>query len=233
MKRLLAVALLGLAVAGASAQTLRWAAAGDPQTMDPHSQNESLTNAMNGQVYEYLVGRDKELNIVPELATEWQQTSPTQWRLKLRPNVKFHDGSAFTADDVVFSINRAKAPTSLIRVYADAVGEPKKIDPLTVEFNLPQVNPIFLQHVERAVHHEHGVVRAAQGRRSRTTSAARSRATPRCNANGTGPYMLVLARARREDGATSATRTGGASSRATCRTWSTRRSRRTRRASPR
>ena len=43
----------------AQAQTLRWASQGDPQTMDPHSQNESLTNSMNGQVYETLVNRDK------------------------------------------------------------------------------------------------------------------------------------------------------------------------------
>ena len=41
-------------IAGANAQTLRWASQGDPQTMDPHSQNESMTNMMNGQVYERL-----------------------------------------------------------------------------------------------------------------------------------------------------------------------------------
>ncbi|MEX8494127.1 MAG: ABC transporter substrate-binding protein, partial [Sphaerotilus sp.] len=81
-------AALGLS---ASAQTLRWATQGDPQTMDPHAQNESLTNQMNAQVYETLVGRDKQLGIVPQLATEWQQTGPLTWRFKLRPNVKFHD----------------------------------------------------------------------------------------------------------------------------------------------
>ena len=62
---------LALGASGlAQAQTLRWASQGDPQTMDPHSQNEGLTNAMNGQVYEYLIGRDKQLNLVPQLATE-------------------------------------------------------------------------------------------------------------------------------------------------------------------
>ncbi len=179
-----------LAFAGVQAQTLRWAAAGDPQTMDPHSQNESLTNAMNGQVYEYLVGRDKDLNIVPQLATEWQQTGPTQWRLKLRPNVKFHDGSAFSADDVVFSINRAKAPTSLIRVYADSVGVPKKIDALTVEFDLPQVNPIFLQQLNalfimsRSWSEQHKVEKPLDFKGKEQSYSA-------FHANGTGPYMLV------------------------------------------
>ena len=104
-----AVAVLTAAVLGApQAQTLRWASQGDPQTMDPHSQNEGLTNAMNGQVYEYLVGRDKQLNLVPQLATEWKQVGPLQWRMKLRPNVKFHDGTPFTADDVVFSFGAAR-----------------------------------------------------------------------------------------------------------------------------
>src|SRR5689334_19161004 len=87
----------------ACAQTLRWASQGDVQTMDPHSQNELLTNAVNGQVYETLVQRDKQLRITAGLATEWTQVTPTLWRMKLRPGVKFHDGAPFSADDVVFS----------------------------------------------------------------------------------------------------------------------------------
>ena len=105
MKRFVgpAIALAGaLAFAAADAQTLRWASAGDPQTMDPHSQNESMTNMMNGQVYERLTRRDRELKIVPGLATEWQQVGPLTWRFKLRQGVKFHDGSPLTADDVVY-----------------------------------------------------------------------------------------------------------------------------------
>ena len=143
---LLAVALGLTLAAGAQAQTLRWASQGDLQTLDPDSRNESLTNSLNSQVYEYLVGRDKNLNIVPLLATEWQQTSPLQWRIKLRPNVKFHDGTPLTADDVVFSFKRAQEKSSDIKVYATAMGEPKKIDNLTVEFNLKDVNPIWLEH---------------------------------------------------------------------------------------
>ena len=94
---ILAVALLGAGTtATLQAQTMRWASQGDAQTMDPVSQNEGLTNSINQMVYERLIRRDKNLNIVPSLATEWQQTSPTNWRFKLRPNVKFHDGSPMT-----------------------------------------------------------------------------------------------------------------------------------------
>ena len=81
----LAVAFCLVAVGAAQAQTLRWASAGDAQTMDPDSQNETLTNMMNGQVYERLVMRDKGLNIVPQLALRWQQNSPTSSIIKRAP----------------------------------------------------------------------------------------------------------------------------------------------------
>ncbi|HET7865527.1 MAG TPA: ABC transporter substrate-binding protein, partial [Burkholderiaceae bacterium] len=132
-----------------AAQTLRFASQGDAQTMDPYSQNEIFTNSVNGQVYEKLVVRDKQLGIKPSLATEWQQVAPLKWRFKLRPNVKFHDGAPLTADDVVFSVLRAREPTSLIAAYSNALGTPVKIDDLTVEFDLQQVNPIFLQHLDQ------------------------------------------------------------------------------------
>ena len=110
-----ALALVATGVNSVSANPLRWAGAGDPQTMDPHSQNEGLTNSVNQQVYEYLTSRDKKLAIVPGLATEWKQIDALTWQFKLRKGVKFHDGTPFTADDVVFSHERAKSPTSQIR----------------------------------------------------------------------------------------------------------------------
>ena len=87
--RLVAACAAAFLAVPAAAQTLRWASQGDPQTMDPYSQNEGLTNMFNGQVYEFLVARDKQLNIVPQLATEWRQESPTKWIFKLRRGVKF------------------------------------------------------------------------------------------------------------------------------------------------
>ena len=181
---------LGFMAATAQAQTLRWASQGDPQTMDPDSRNESLTNSLNGQVYETLTGRDKALGIVPMLATEWQQTGPLQWRMKLRPNVKFHDGTPFTADDVVFSVKRAAEKSSDIKVYASAMGEPKKIDDLTVEFNLKEFDPIFLQHansifiMSKAWSEKNNVTKPQDFNAGEQSYAA-------LHANGTGPYTLV------------------------------------------
>src|SRR5437763_4724729 len=107
MRRLLTATLLFLAPFSLlHAATLRWSSQGDYLTADPMAQNELLTNSINGHVYESLVERGKNLELLPSLATSWKQTSPTVWVFNLRKGVKFHDGSDFTADDVVFSIKR-------------------------------------------------------------------------------------------------------------------------------
>ena len=115
---LCAALTLSAGLPAADAKTLRWAGRGDPQTMDPYSQNENLTNNINGLVYDTLVMRDKDLKVIPGLATSWELVNPTTWRFKLRQGVKFHDGSPFTADDVVFSFQRATEDTSQIRSNA-------------------------------------------------------------------------------------------------------------------
>jgi peptide/nickel transport system substrate-binding protein len=172
-------------------QTLRWSSKGDPLTMDPHSQNELLTNNLNGQVYESLVNRDRQLAIVPVLAISWQQSDPLHWRFKLRPNVRFHDGTPFTADDVVFSVLRARDSASDIKAYAQAMGEPRRVDALTVDFTLKQVNPIFLQHLStvsimsRSWAEKNGAAKPIDYKSQQEGHAA-------LHANGTGPYTLVL-----------------------------------------
>jgi len=158
--------------------------------MDPHSQNELLTNSMNGQVYEALVQRDKQLNIVGGLATEWTQVNPILWRMKLRTGVRFHDGAPLTAEDVVFSIKRAQHAASPFRAYATAIGEPHRIDDTTVEFALAQFNPIFLQHVAtisimNKVWSEKNNATAPQDFKNKETKYTV------LNANGTGPFTLI------------------------------------------
>jgi peptide/nickel transport system substrate-binding protein len=190
MKRFLLAALAAASLGLAQAQTFRFASQGDPQTMDPYSQNESFTNAVNNQVYDYLVNRDKQLNLVPGLALSWEQVSTLKWRFKLRQGVKFHDGTPFTADDVVFSINRAKEPTSQIAVYANAVGVPKKVDDYTVEFDLPKVNPIFLEHLNALF-----IMSKAWCEKNKATKPQdfknKEEHYAAMNANGTGPFLLV------------------------------------------
>src|SRR5438270_6245172 len=188
--RLVALAFL-IVLATAQARPFRWASQGDPQTIDPHSQNELLTNSINGQLYETLVNRGKQLEVVPALATEWQQVDPLTWRFTLRKGVRFHDGAPLTADDVLFSVDRASQPSSQIRVYATALGKPRKVDEFTVEFKLPEPNPILLEHatlvqiMSRAWCVKNKVERPLDFSNKEESYAS-------THANGTGPYMLRL-----------------------------------------
>ena len=114
--KLLTAALLSATFLGgaASAETLRWAKAADATTLDPHSQNLGTNHNFLHHIYETLVEREVDGTLTPRLATEWsiKDGEPNVWVFKLREGVTFHDGAPFTADDVVFSIDRARSATS-------------------------------------------------------------------------------------------------------------------------
>jgi peptide/nickel transport system substrate-binding protein len=192
MQRLFAVAAVTFVLAFPShAATLRWSSQGDYLTADPMAQNELLTNSINGHVYESLVMRGKKLEILPALAVSWKQMSPTVWVFNLRKGVKWHDGSDFTADDVVFSIKRLQDPTSNFRVYGNSVGVPRKIDANTVELTTPVPNPVMLEMLanslfmmNKAWAEKNNAVKTQDFTNEKEAYTAR-------NAMGTGPYILV------------------------------------------
>ena len=107
---LVAASVAAALAAPAKAQTLRWAAQNDILTLDPHSQNHATTNAILMHAYEGLTRYNDKYQVEPALATKWTFISPTQVRFELRKGVKFHDGTPFTADDVVFSFGRIRQP---------------------------------------------------------------------------------------------------------------------------
>jgi peptide/nickel transport system substrate-binding protein len=139
------LAALAWAVPG-HAQTLRWAAQNDVLTLDPHSQNHATTNAILQHSYESLVRYNAKYEVEPALATKWTYLSPTQVRFELRKGVKFHDGTPFTADDVVFSFGRIRQPQGTMAIYVAGVNEVKKIDDHTVDFILSAPNPVMLRN---------------------------------------------------------------------------------------
>ncbi len=122
---------------------MRIANQGDALSMDPHSLNETLQLSVTGNVYEPLVGRNKDLSLTPMLATSWKQTSPTVWRFELRKGVQFHDGTPFTADDVVFSLARTQVEGSDMKSYTNDFKEVRKIDSHTVEIETKTPFPIL------------------------------------------------------------------------------------------
>ncbi|MDB5655724.1 MAG: transporter substrate-binding protein, partial [Tardiphaga sp.] len=140
---LAALALLTAAGTTASAQTLRYANQGDLKSLDPYTLRETTTIAHHGQVYEGLVGRGKNLEIIPALAESWETPEPTRWRFHLRKGVSFANGDPFTADDVVFSADRVRAKGSDFQTVVPADAKVVKVDDHTVDFVLTKPNPII------------------------------------------------------------------------------------------
>jgi peptide/nickel transport system substrate-binding protein len=144
---LVAAASVALLAAPAYAQTLRWAAQNDILTLDPHSQNHATTNAILMHAYEGLTRYNDKYQVEPALATKWTYISPTQVRFELRKGVKFHDGTPFTADDVVFSFGRIRQPQGTMGIYVTGINEIKKIDDHTVDFIMAAPNPLLLRNI--------------------------------------------------------------------------------------
>jgi peptide/nickel transport system substrate-binding protein len=179
-------------VTDADARTLRWAAAGDSLTLDPHAQNEGPTHTMSHQIYEPLLQRDMEAQIIPALATDWYplDDDPNVWEFKLREGVTFHDGAPFSADDVVFSLNRAMADSSGMKTLLASVEEVSKVDDYTVHIRTSGPNPLLPNNLtnlfimNEAWSIENGVEVPQDFAAGEENYAVR-------NTNGTGAFQLV------------------------------------------
>jgi len=184
-------ATLALTISTADAKTFRWSTKGDASTQDPHGQDESFTKSINGLVYERLFQPGKDMSPTPWLAVSSKVVSSTKRIVSLRRGVKFQDGTPFTADDVMFSFERA-AKSRQFKTYAQPSGTPRKIDDFTVEFTTPQPNPVSLISISevpimsRQWAEKNNAVAPQDFTSKEVTFASR-------NAMGTGPYKLVSA----------------------------------------
>ncbi|MDP1669501.1 MAG: ABC transporter substrate-binding protein [Phaeovulum sp.] len=136
-------ALLAFSPALSQAETLRFAASGDAVTLDPYVVEEVFTSGFLGNIYEGLIRRAPDLSIQPGLAESWELLSPTHWRFHLRKGVTFHDGSPFTADDVVYSAERVRSGASDYKNRLAADTEVVAVDDFTVDFITKSPNPIL------------------------------------------------------------------------------------------
>ena len=139
MRRLGVVLVLVLVAGGSSScrrppVKVRVAIHSEPQSFDPHLQNEVLTSAVLANIFDGLTEFDEESKIRPALAATWTNPDDRTWVFRLRPNVRFHDGRPLTAEDVVFSLERARNhPRTELSSYLVEVESVKALDPLTVE----------------------------------------------------------------------------------------------------
>lgn len=187
---LLAFALT-LAIGGtADGKTLRWGSGSDVATLDPYAHNETFTNNVHMHIYDALVTRDRELQIVPALALSWEQPDPLRWRFRLREGVKFHGGEDFTAADVVASVTRMLHPDSRGASNLPHIAGAEEVDKLTVDFVMKGQYPLLLNDLvnfpimSKTWLEKNNAVEPGNIAKGKTTFASTS-------ANGTGPFKLV------------------------------------------
>lgn len=185
-------AAAALCVVSADARTLKWARSGDALTLDPHAQNESPTHNFNHHIYEPLVIRSDKGELIPTLAVSWRvlPSDPAVWEFKLRPNVKFHNGNPFTADDVVFSLDRARQPTSDMKGLLTSVDSVSKADDLTVHIKTKGSNPLLVNNLTNLFIMDREWSEANNAQKVQDFKNKEENFAVR-NANGTGAFQLV------------------------------------------
>jgi peptide/nickel transport system substrate-binding protein len=132
-----AVLLTAGAISPSLSQTVNVGMAADVTSVDPHYHLYSPNQSIADHVFNRLIERNDQLRLLPGLALSWRPVDELTWEFKLRPNVVFHDGSPFTAEDVAFSIDRVptvKDSPGPFTVYTKEIASVTIVDPLTIRF---------------------------------------------------------------------------------------------------
>jgi peptide/nickel transport system substrate-binding protein len=187
----IAALAIGIALTSPAAaeNVLRWASVAGAVTFDPHSANSGPDIIQQDPVYERLLATSARLAVVPQLAVAWRPVGPATWEFELRQDVRFHDGAPFTAEDVLFSLERARTEPSQYANFFVDISEVRAVDAYTVRITtrtpdalLPdRLRKLFI--MSKAWAQEHSVTRAADFNAAEETYATR-------HANGTGPFIL-------------------------------------------
>jgi peptide/nickel transport system substrate-binding protein len=173
----------------AAENVLRWASDVGALTFDPHAAKHGPSTIQRDQVYERLLHTSARLEVVPQLAVAWRPVGPVTWEFELREGVRFHDGAPFTAEDVVFSIERARSePSQFAGEFAD-ISDVRSLDAHTVRITTRAPDALLPDRLRllfimlKAWADEHGVTRVPDFKAGEETYATH-------HANGTGPFIL-------------------------------------------
>lgn len=182
-------AFAGPFASGASAQDLRIGIAAEPSALDPYYHNLGPNLQISQHLFDALIGQDDNQKLVPALAESWKPIDDTTWEFKLRRNVKFHDGSPFTADDVVFSLKRVPAvprSPSPFTLFTKSIKDVKVVDPFTMRFTTAAPYPLLPNDLSRVF-----IMSAKAG----SGPAPEGKTTEQLNKGeglvGTGPYKFA------------------------------------------
>ena len=198
MKNLLAVVVTSFAalcvttVTPAGAADISIALGADVSSIDPHYHNLTPNSNIAEHIFETLVAKDARSRLRPALAESWRAVDDLTWEFKLRRGVKFHDGGDFTAQDVVFTIDRVptvpNSPSSF-STYTKQITEKIVVDPYTIRFKTAAPYPLMPNDMSTIFILSS---RAAKGTTGTTTTGA---ATEDFNSGkaaiGTGPFRFV------------------------------------------
>ncbi|MFW5655757.1 MAG: ABC transporter substrate-binding protein [Roseicyclus sp.] len=186
------LASTALTATSLSAETLRWARAAEALTLDPHSQNEGPTTTLLHQIYEPLILRNMEGQMEGALATSWapSEDDPNVWVFELREGVTFHGGQDFTAEDVVFSLERAASETSNFKELLTGMTEVRAVDDYTVEIVTEGPNPLLPNNLTNIMMLDSGWAEENDAEAVQDYAAGEDTYAAR-NTNGTGPYVLA------------------------------------------
>jgi peptide/nickel transport system substrate-binding protein len=121
----------------------------DQDNMDPHMHFQRVGILMNINMYDSLLHKTPKLEYEPSLATEWRALDDSTWEFKLRQGVKFHNGDAFSAEDVKFTFERVLNPATKSPQYGNirAIKEVKIIDAYTVQLITDKPFPLLLERL--------------------------------------------------------------------------------------
>ncbi len=178
------VAVLVLAIsAAASAKELTIGLASEPTAIDPHFHNLGPNNSLLSHLFDALVLQNENQALTPGLAVSWRPINDTTWEFKLRQGVKFHDGSPFTADDVVFTFERApdvEGSPSSFATYTKGK-EVVKVDYHTIHIKTERPYPLMPNDVSTIL-----IISDENGRGAKTPDYNSGKA-----AIGTGPFKFA------------------------------------------
>jgi peptide/nickel transport system substrate-binding protein len=143
-------ALLAGGAGAAHAADLVFGRATEQSSLDPQFSQTGNNDATASAMFDRLVGNDARMQMRPGLAIGWTSLDPHQWEIRLRPDVHFHDGSAFTAADVAYSLERVRhvprSPAPFAHDVAN-VGAIDIVDKLTLRIHTPEPSPLLMQQI--------------------------------------------------------------------------------------
>jgi peptide/nickel transport system substrate-binding protein len=174
---------LGLGAMPAAADDITIGVAVEPGALDPHFHNTQQNLQIARHLFDFLIVRDSRQQLRPGLAESWRAIDDKTWELKLRKDVKWHDGAPFTADDVIFSAARVPNVPNSPGSYATYVRgkEFVKIDNHTLQVKTQDPYPLMPNDLATFA-----IISKKHGEGATTQDYNSGKA-----AVGTGPYKLV------------------------------------------